>query len=80
MFKSINYCIDLPKQFPWLYIKVVEEGCHSIRPGSRYWAGVWTDPVTEQVIMRALKSRGGVTRGGGMSENVNLTWTHTMHR
>ena len=30
--------------------------------------------------MRAPKSRGGVTRGRGMSENVNLTWAYPMHR
>ena len=29
---------------------------------------------------RALKSWGGVTRGRGISEKVNLTWTLTMHR
>ena len=71
---------DLTKQHPWSYIKFAEEGCHSVRRSNRYWAGIWTDLVIEQVHMRALKSRGGVTRRSGMSGNVNLTWTHTMHR
>ena len=48
---------DLPKQSLWLYIKFVEEGCHSIRRSNRYWAGIWTDPVIEQVLMQVLKSR-----------------------
>lgn len=29
--------------------------------------------------MCSIKSRGGLTRGRGMSENVILTWVHTMH-
>ena len=29
--------------------------------------------------MRSLKSRGGLTKGRGMSENMILTWAHTMH-
>ena len=39
---------DVPKQYPWLYIKFAEEGCHSICPGSRFWANIWTDLVIEQ--------------------------------
>ena len=30
--------------------------------------------------MRALKSRGGLTRGRGFTESVELTWVYTMHR
>ena len=40
-FKFTNYCIDQPKQHPWLYIKFSEESCYSICPGSRYWACLW---------------------------------------
>ena len=29
--------------------------------------------------MRSLKTRGGLTRGKGMTENVILTWVHTIH-
>ena len=39
---------DVPKQYLWLYIKFAEEGCHSICPGSRFWASIWTDLVIEQ--------------------------------
>ena len=42
---------DLPKQYPWLYIKSAEQGCHSIRRSNRYWAGKWTNLVTQQVLI-----------------------------
>ena len=42
---------DLPKQYPWLYIKFAKQGCHSIRRSNRYWAGIWTNLVTEQALM-----------------------------
>ena len=71
---------DLPQQYPWLYIKFAEEGCHFIHCTNPYWAGIWTDLVIWKVLMRALKSQRDVTRGRVMSENVNLTWTHTKHR
>ena len=29
--------------------------------------------------MKAIKSRGGMTRGRGMTESVRLQWVHTMH-
>ena len=43
--------LNLPKQYPCLYINFAEETCHSICPGSRYWACIWTGLVTEQVFM-----------------------------
>ena len=50
---------DLPKQCLLLYIKFVEEGCHSIRRSNRYWVCIWTDLVLEQVLMQVFKSQEG---------------------
>ena len=33
-----------------------------------------------QVMMRSLKSRGGLTRGRGITESVRLLWLGSMHR
>ena len=71
---------DLPQQYPWLYINFAEQGCHFIHRNNPYWAGKLTDLVKEKVLMRTLKSQRDVKRGRVMSENVNLTWTHTKHR
>ena len=39
-----------------------------------YWAGLSTDLVIEQVLMRSIKSTGGLTRGRGMAEIQRLLW------
>ena len=70
---------DLPSTFPDLHSKFSRDGYHVVRPSDRFWSGHWTDLTIEQVLMRSLKTRGGLTRGRGMSENVMLTWIHTMH-
>ena len=44
----------------------------------RYWGGLSTDLVIEQVLMRSLKSQGGLTRGRGMSETQRLIWLLSM--
>ena len=71
---------DLPVSHPWLYNQFSEHGFHAVRRSARYWSGLWTDLVIEQVLMRALKSRGGLTHGRGLTESVRLTWIHSMHR
>ena len=50
------------------------QGFHVVRRSDRYWAGLWTDIPIEQSLMRAAKSRGGLTRGRGTSESVRLLW------
>ena len=39
-----------------------------------------TDFVIEQVMMRSIKSRGGLTRGRGMTESVRLQWVCSLHK
>ena len=69
--------VALPEQYPWLYEKFAIEGYHTIRRKKRYWAGLWSDLVIEQVMMRSLKSRGGLTRGKGMTDSVRHQWVHS---
>ena len=45
-----------------------------IRRTDRFWAGLSTDLVIEQVLMRTLKSTGGLTRGRGMEETQRTRW------
>ena len=45
-----------------------------IRRSNRLWAGLSSDLVIEQVLMRSLKTSGGLTRGRGMTENQRLLW------
>jgi len=71
---------DLPNDYPWLYKSFTEHGYHTIRRSDRRWAGLWTDLVIEQVMMRSIKSLGGLTRGRGITEGVRHMWIHSMHR
>jgi len=45
---------DLPVSHPWLHDQLSIHGFHTVRRSDRYWSGVWTDLVIEQVLMRAF--------------------------
>ena len=55
-----------------------ENGHHVVRRSDRSWAGLSTDLVIEQVLMRSLKTTGGLTHGRGMSEKQRLVWLLSM--
>lgn len=55
-----------------------EEGLHVIRRSDRLWAGLSPDLVIEQVLMRSMKTSGGLTRGRGMTEQQRLLWLLSM--
>ena len=71
---------ELPTNYPWLYQCFTTQGFHTVRISSRYWAGLWTDLIIEQVMMRSIKSRGGLTRGRGVTETVRLQWIYSLHK
>ena len=70
---------DLPTTHPWLFDMFMTQGVHSVRRSDRYWAGLSTDLLIEQTMMRSLKSQGGITRGSGFEESVRVVWVLTMH-
>ena len=49
-------------------------GFHVVRRSDRFWEGLSTDLVIEQVRMRSVKTSGGLTRSRGMTEVQRLTW------
>ena len=49
-----------------------EAGVHVVRRSNPLRAGLSTDLVIEQVLMRSLKTRGGLTRGRGMTERQRV--------
>lgn len=71
---------DLPESHPWLFNQFKEHGHHVVRRTDRYWAGLSTDLVIEQTFMRSIKGRGGLTHGSGVTDNVRLVWTETLHQ
>jgi hypothetical protein len=65
---------DLEKKHPDVYQKFIE-GFHVVRRSNQYWAGLSSDLVIEQTLMRSLTSTGGLTRGSGMTEDMRNLWT-----
>ena len=59
----LQLMLELPQKHPWLYNQFSEHWFHSVHRSDRYWVGLSTDLIIEQVIMRSIKSRGGLTRG-----------------
>ena len=49
-----------------------------VRRSDRFWAGLSPDIITEQVLMRSIKTHGGLTGGKGMTENQRLVWVLSM--
>ena len=65
-----NDCPDVYRLF--------KEGLHVVRRSDRYWAGLSSDLIIEQVLMRSMKTSGGLTRGRGMTEQQRLIWLLSM--
>ena len=76
----LQVMLELPTDHPWLYQCFINHGFHSVRISSRFWADLWTDLTIEQVMMRSIKSRGGLTKGRGVTEAVHLQWIYSMHK
>jgi len=70
---------ELDETHPWLFDQFVRGG-HAVRRSDRYWAGLATDLIIEQTMMRTAKSRGGLTHGCGMTESVRIMWIKSLHR
>ena len=50
------------------------KGFFTIRRSDTFWSGIWADMTIEQVLMRAIKTSGGLTRGRGISESTHAQW------
>ena len=64
---------NLSETNPWLH-QQFEDGHHAVRRSGRFWAGLWSDLMIEQTLMRSIKCAGGLTRGRGFGENVRNLW------
>jgi len=71
---------QMPETHLCLFRQFSHNGCHTVHRSVKSWAGAWTGLSTEQILMRAVKSRGGLISGRGFTESVRLTWVYTMHQ
>ncbi len=68
---------ELETKHPDVFRKF-NNGFHVIRRSKKFWAGLSSDLVIEQTLMRSLKSTGGLTRGSGMNEEQRALWTMSL--
>jgi hypothetical protein len=57
---------------------IFDKGNFVIRGSDRPWAGLPPDLIIEQVLMRSLKTTGGLTRGTGFDEIQRTVWLLSM--
>ena len=65
---------SLEKQHLKVFHKFMN-GFHVIKHTNQYWAGLGSDLVIEQTLMRSLKSTSALIRGSGMTEHQRARWT-----
>ena len=65
---------NLEEKHPDVY-RTFLDGLHVVHRSNQCWAGLSSDRVIEQTLMRSLKSTGGLTRGSGMTEDMRNLWT-----
>ena len=63
----LQMMLKLPEDHPWLYDQLAVKKLFTVRRSDRKWAGLWTDFSIEQILMKSLKNRGGLTRGRGIT-------------
>ena len=68
---------ELKNGHPDVYLKFVN-GRHVVRRSNKFWAGLSSDLVIEQTLMRSLKTSGGLTNGSGINEEQRSLWTRSM--
>ncbi|KAG1650842.1 hypothetical protein GQR58_027696 [Nymphon striatum] len=69
----LQHMTKLPETFPEVH-RHFSQGLHVVRRSDRLWAGLLADLVIEQVLMRSMKTSGGLTRGRGMTEVQRVVW------
>ncbi len=64
---------ELPQTHTDVYT-IFQKGYHVVRRSNPYWAGLSTDLIIEQVLMRSGKTSGGLTIITGMTETQQNVW------
>ena len=61
----------LEEEHPDVFL-AFKNGLQVVRRSERFWAGLSSDLIIEQVLMQSVKTTGGLTRGRGFSETQGL--------
>lgn len=63
---------------PHQYVKYTSGGYWTIRRSHRFWSGGFTDQTIEQVLMRMLKTRGGLAHGRGINTGTQAKMVYAL--
>ena len=74
----LRIMLRLPETHPDAHRKFMDGYHDVVRRSDRFWAGLSTYLIVEQVLMRCIKTHGGLTRGNWMTENQRLVWVLSM--
>ena len=69
----LQMMLELANSHPEVHRQLLE-GMHVIGRSDCYWAGLSSDFIIEQVLMRSIKTTGGLRQGRGMMETKRLVW------
>ena len=72
--------LELETKYPWVYSMFNNNGYNTVRRNDKFWAGLWTDLITVQNMMRSRKSRVSPTRGRSINETVRTMWIYSSRR
>ena len=71
VYSYIQQMLSLPVDYPNVYSMFIE-GRNVICRSDRYWEGLSTDLIIEQMLMHSIKSTGGLKRGRGVTEVLEI--------
>ena len=77
--RHLQLMLKLKDSHPQVHEKFAQQGAHVTRRSERYWTGLWPDLIIEQVLMKSLKSCGGLTHRRGLTESVRPLWINSQH-
>ena len=75
----LQQMLELETQYPWVYSMFNDNSYHTVRQSDKFWVVLWADIIIEQVMMHSLQSKGGLTRGRGISKTVRTMWICSSH-
>ena len=58
------------------FTEYTSQGYWTIRRSNHFWSGNFTDQTIEQILMRMLKSRGGLAYGRGVTPSTQSKMVH----
>ena len=70
--------LELEVNYPWVYRNFIEHGYHTVRRCDKYWAGLWSELIIEQVLYESVKKSRRTNRA--RCYRIRLLWVRSMHR